>query len=139
MTLRLQNVCRWLLGAFLVFAGLSHLTFARVEFLAQVPRWLPIDGDVVVVLSGLVEVSLGVALAVFTRRRVLVGVVTAAFFVAVFPGNLNQYFNHLDAFGLNSDTARFTRLFFQPVLVAWALWSTGAWQAWQRSRARRAS
>ena len=56
------------------------------------------------------------------------------FFVAVFPGNISQYLTHTDAFGLDSDPARALRLVFQPVLVAWALWSTGAWQAWRRWR-----
>jgi uncharacterized membrane protein len=118
----------------LLFAGVSHLTFGRVEFLAQVPRWVPLDADLVVVLSGVVELSLGAALVLLARWRVLVGTVAAAFFVAVFPGNVSQYVHHLDAFGLNSDGARLVRLFFQPVLVAWALWCTGAWQAWRAMR-----
>jgi uncharacterized membrane protein len=120
-----------LLGLFLLFAGTGHLTFGRVEFRAQVPHWLPLDPDLVVLLSGVVELSLGAALLFLSSRRVLVGAVTAAFFVAVFPGNLSQYVNHVDAFGLNTDTARLVRLFFQPLLVAWALWCTGAWQAWR--------
>ena len=132
----MQTALRWVLGLFLLFAGISHLTFARTEFLAQVPSWVPLDADWVVLLSGVVEISLGASLALWARQRVWVGVATAAFFIAVFPGNLSQYFNHVSAFGLTTDTARFIRLFFQPVLVAWALWSTGAWQAW-RTRASR--
>ena len=120
-TSRLQTVARWVLGASLVFAGTSHLTFARQEFLAQVPSWVPLDADLVVVLSGVVELALGAALLALSRHRALVGVVVAAFFVAVFPGNISQYVNHVDAFGLDSDRARFIRLFFQPVLAAWAL------------------
>lgn len=131
----LQTAARWLLGLNLLFAGTAHLTFARREFLAQVPSWVPLDGDLVVVLSGIVELALGAALVALGRQRVLVGAVVAAFFVAIFPGNLSQYFNHVDAFGLDSDRARFIRLFFQPVLVAWALWSTGAWAHW-RARGR---
>ncbi|MFZ5443093.1 MAG: hypothetical protein ACOZQL_24005 [Myxococcota bacterium] len=131
----LQTAARWLLGLNLLFAGTAHLTFARREFLAQVPSWVPLDGDLVVVLSGIVELALGAALVALGRQRVLVGAVVAAFFVAIFPGNLSQYFNHVDAFGLDSDRARFIRLLFQPVLVAWALWSTGAWAHW-RARAR---
>lgn len=80
----IKLVSQILLGAFLAFAGISHLTVARGEFLAQVPAWLP------------------------------------------------QYTNRIDAFGLNTDQARFTRLFFQPVLVAWALWSTDAWRMLRR-------
>ena len=118
-----------LLGLSLLFAGISHLTFQRVEFLAQVPNWVPLDADLVVVLSGIVEIILGVALVFVPRYRVLVGWVVAAFFVAIFPGNIAQYLNGIDAFGLDTDQARLIRLFFQPVLVLWALWSTGAWRA----------
>lgn len=120
---------RILLGLFLAFAGIAHLTFSRSEFLAQVPTWLPVPGDLVVVLSGIVEMVLGLALVFLVKQRVPVGLATAAFFVLVFPGNISQYVNRIDAFGLNTDQARFIRLIFQPVLVAWALWSTGAWRA----------
>lgn len=122
---------RILLGVMLLFAGISHLTFARQEFLAQVPTWLPVNGDLVVVLSGIVEIILGASLVALGRYRAIIGWIVAAFFVAIFPGNISQYINGIDAFGLNTDTDRFIRLFFQPVLVVWALWSTGAWQAWR--------
>jgi uncharacterized membrane protein len=124
-----QTIFRILLGVFLLFAGSGHLTWARVEFLAQVPTWLPLDGDLVVLLSGVVEIMLGAALIFLTKYRVPVGWIVALFFVLIFPGNIAQYVNRIDAFGLNSDSARFIRLFFQPVLVIWALWSTGAWRA----------
>lgn len=122
---------RLLLGAFLLFAGLGHLTWSRAEFQAQVPTWLPMDADLVVVLSGVVEILLGLALVALPRHRVLVGWFTAAFFVAVFPGNVSQFVNRIDAFGLDSDMARGIRLLFQPLLVLWALWSTEAWKAWR--------
>lgn len=125
---------RWLLGGFLAFAGTGHLTFARSPFQAQVPPWLPLDTDLVVVVSGVVEIALGLALLVVRRRRVLLGWVVAAFFVAVFPGNIAQWVEHRDAFGLSSDAARAVRLAFQPLLSAWALWCTGAWQAWRAAR-----
>ena len=127
----IQTAFRLLLGAFLLFAGISHLTVARADFLAQVPPWVPLDGDLVVVLSGIAEIVLGAALMVLPRYRALVGWVVAAFFIAIFPGNISQYVNGIDAFGLNTDTARAVRLLFQPLLVLWALWSTGAWQAWR--------
>lgn len=108
----------------------------REEFQAQVPTWIPLDPDVVVVGSGIVEILLGAALiAAPLAARPVVGWVTAAFFVVIFPGNISQFVTGTDAFGLTSDTARFVRLFFQPVLIAWALWSTGAWRAWRESRA----
>lgn len=124
-----QRVGRILLGSFMVFAGVGHLSFARQEFQAQVPTWLPVPPDVTVLASGAVEIALGAAMILMTRRRALVGLLLAAFFVAVFPGNIAQWVHHRDAFGLNSDQARLIRLFFQPVLIGWALWSTGGWRA----------
>jgi uncharacterized membrane protein len=117
-----------LLGFFLLLAGVAHLTFQRVEFLAQVPNWVLLDGDLVVILSGIVEIILGLVLVFLPSYRVVVGWVTAAFFVLIFPGNIAQYLNGVDAFGLDTDQARFIRLFFQPVLILWALWSTRAWR-----------
>jgi len=130
----IKTIFRLLLGATLLFTGTSHLTWARVDFLAQVPRWLPMSGDLVVILSGIVELSLGGCLILLGRYRAMVGWVVAAFFVAIFPGNISQYVNRVSAFGLDTDQSRAIRLLFQPVLVIWALWSTGAWQAWRESR-----
>ncbi|MGX5680150.1 DoxX family protein [Schumannella luteola] len=117
-----------LLGASLVFAGIAHLTFSRRGFRAQVPVSLPLDEDLVVVGSGAAEIGLGSALIAAGRRRVPVGWLAAAFFVAVFPGNISQLIHRRDAFGLDTDAKRWARLPFQPVLVAAALWSTGAWR-----------
>ncbi|WP_223624186.1 DoxX family membrane protein [Microbacterium sp. EST19A] len=119
-----RTIGRLFLGSALVFAGVSHLTFAREEFQAQVPESLPLDPDVTVVASGVAEVALGSALLLARRRRGLVGVIAALFFVAVFPGNLAQWMHHRDGFGLDTEIKRFVRLFFQPVLVVLALWST---------------
>ena len=124
------------LGAALLFAGIGHLTVAREEFRAQVPEWLPLDEDFVVLASGAVEIAIGGALVALPKHRVAVGLVAAAFFVAIFPGNISQLVTRTDAFGLNSDTSRAVRLLFQPVLVLWALWSTGAWRAIRESRER---
>jgi uncharacterized membrane protein len=131
----LRTVFRFVLGAFLLFAGISHLTISREAFLAQVPTWLPLDGDFVVVASGIVEIVLGVSLLTLGRYRVQLGWIVAAFFVAVFPGNISQLVTHTDSFGLNTDLARSIRLLFQPVLVLWALWSSGAWLARREHRA----
>lgn len=114
------------LGLFLTSAGYSHLTVNRIAFQAQVPTWLPLDPDFVVLASGVVEILLGLSLLTLWRVRAYVGLFVALFFVAIFPGNINQFVNGIDAFGLNTDTARGVRLLFQPVLVLWALWSTGA-------------
>ena len=113
-----------LLGAALIYAGITHLTTSRIEFQAQVPTWVPLSADFVVLASGVVEICLGIALTSLQYRR-YVGWITAAFFIAIFPGNISQYVNGIDAFGLDTDQARLIRLFFQPLLVLWALWATG--------------
>ncbi len=131
---RARTIARWALGGILVFAGAGHLTTQRDEFQAQVPDWVPVDDDVVVVASGIVELALGAALIFLRRRRVAVGLVVAGFFIAIFPGNIGQWREGTDAFGLDTDTKRFVRLLFQPVLVVWALWATGASRLFGRSR-----
>jgi uncharacterized membrane protein len=129
-----QNIGRFILGSFLALAGVGHLTTLRQEFLAQVPPWLPINADTVVVLSGIVEISLGLSLIFLYAQRVKVGWIVAAFFVAIFPGNIAQLVEHRNAFGLDSDMARWLRLPMQPVLIFLALWSTGGWQSWRKNR-----
>ena len=123
------------LGIALAYAGIGHLTSNRQEFQAQVPTLLKDYADFVVLASGVVEIALGVGLIALWKYRVQLGWLVAAFFVAIFWGNISQYVNGVDAFGLNSDRARLIRLFFQPLLVMWALGSTGAWRAW-RSRVK---
>ncbi len=123
-----RTLARWLLGVLLAGAGISHLTFARDEFRAQVPGWFPGDEDPVILVSGLLEISLGAALVAWARGRVTVGFLVAAFFLAIFPGNVAQYLEGTDAFGLDTDRKRLIRLFFQPLLIAWALWATAAWR-----------
>ena len=125
----LRTVLRWLLGIVLIGAGLAHLTTQRTEFRAQVPGWFPIDENVVVIVSGLAEIALGLALIALPRHRVVVGLIVAGFFVVIFPGNIAQWTEGVDAFGLDTDAKRFARLFFQPVLVAWVLVATGGGSA----------
>jgi uncharacterized membrane protein len=93
-----------------------------------VPSWLPIDKNVVVVASGVVELCLAVALLATWRQpaRGIVGAVTAGFFVAILPGNIAQFAEHSDGFGLDTDAARAIRLLLQPLLVLWALAVTSA-------------
>ena len=128
------------LGAFLLSAGISHLGSNRTEFLAQVPTWLPLNADFVVVASGLVEITLGTLLIttalVFEKYRRQVGLITSIFFILIFPGNINQYVNQINAFGLDTDTKRLIRLFFQPPLVIWALWSTNVIRLTKKSTKR---
>lgn len=120
-----KTAARILLGANLIFAGISHLTFARKAFRAQVPDWIPLKVDDTVIYSGIAEIALGSALAFAPKKHEkIVGKVAAAFFTGVFPGNISQYTNRRSAFGLDTDKKRFVRLLFQPVLVYWALKST---------------
>ena len=127
-----QRIPQIILGLALAYAGIGHLTTNRTEFQAQVPTILKSWADFVVLASGVVEIVLGLSLIFLWRYRVQVGWVVAAFFVAIFWGNISQYINHVDAFGLDTDTKRLVRLFFQPLLVMWALGSTGAWRARNR-------
>ena len=129
-----QGFARVALGIALGYAGFTHLTSSRLEFQAQVPNWVPFSADFVVLASGVVEIVLGLALVFLVKYQVQVGWVVAAFFVAIFPGNISQYVNGIDAFGLDTDRARLVRLFFQPLLVAWGLWATGAWRAVRLAR-----
>lgn len=122
-----RHIARYLLGAALIYAGVGHFTFSRLAFQAQVPPWLPLDPDFVVLASGAVEIALGLGLIFIARYRKQIGWLTAAFFLAVFPGNISQYLTQTDAFGLNTDEARAIRLLFQPLLIVWALWATAAW------------
>ena len=125
---RMRIALQLLLGATLIYTGTLHLTTSRLEFQAQVPTWLPFSPDFVVIASGIVEIALGLCLISLKRRRE-VGIATALFFVAIFPGNISQLVNGIDAFGLDSDRARAIRLLFQPLLVLWALWSTDFWRS----------
>lgn len=120
-----QHLVRIALGTTMVGAGATHLTVAREEFRAQVPEWFPVDDDLTVLGSGVVEIGLGAAFVALPGRRRLVGGLLAAFFVAIFPGNIAQYAEGTDAFGLDTDQKRLARLFFQPVLVLLALWGGG--------------
>ena len=128
----LRRVPQMVLGSALAYAGIGHLTTNRKEFQAQVPTLLKDYADLVVLASGAVEIILGVGLIAFWKYRVQIGALVALFFIAIFWGNISQYINKVDAFGLNSDRARFIRLLFQPLLVIWALWSTGAWRLFRR-------
>lgn len=129
----LRTFGRLILGVFLIGAGIGHFTNAEA-FLAQVPTWMP-EPEAVVAISGVIELLLGAALIAAPQRfRAAVGWIVAAFFVAIFPGNISQLVTGTDAFGLDSDAARFVRLLFQPVLVVWALWGTSAWKQWRAER-----
>ena len=123
----IKKIARIALGGILIFAGVSHLTFARKDFQAQVPDWVPLEKDDTVVYSGFAEIALGSSLALTDEEhQEIIGKIAAAFFVAVFPGNISQYVNQRSAFGLDTDEKRLARLFFQPLLILWALSSTAS-------------
>ena len=128
-TSKIQHIFRILLGIFMTYAGVGHLTHRREEFLAQVPTWIttnPEFMDYIVLASGVVEIILGLAILFVVKHRAKVGLILALFFILIFPGNINQYVNGISAFGLDTDQKRLIRLCFQPVLILWALWCTGA-------------
>ncbi|GGF27313.1 DoxX family protein [Echinicola rosea] len=133
-TTLVQNIFRIILGLNMLFAGIGHMTFLRAEFQAQVPDWTPFSKDFIVLASGVAEIILGLAMIIGTKYKVHTGLALGLFFIAVFPGNISQYVNGIDAFGLDTDTKRLVRLFFQPVLIAWALWSSGAYRYWIKSK-----
>lgn len=128
------NIFRILLGLFLIFAGYLHMTQASSQYALIVPSWIPIEPNIVVFISGLVEIALGLALILLTKYTVYIGWVTAIFFILIFPANIYQYVNEVNAFGMQDDSSRLTRLFFQPIFIIWALISTGAYRAFKRSK-----
>ena len=121
----IKTIAKYGLGAMLISAGIGHLTFARKEFQAQVPQWVPLEKDDTVVYSGIVEIAMGTAIIAAPKKyESLVGRLAAGLFTAVFPGNITQYKNRKDSFGLNTDNKRFARLFMQPLLLLWAIKAT---------------
>lgn len=127
-TSTIQNIMRIVLGSFMILAAIGHFTFQRADFQAQVPNWIPLPKDLVVLLSGVAEITLGLSMIFWKQQRIKVGIALALFYLLIFPGNIAQYLNGTPAFGLDTDQARLIRLFFQPVLILWALWSTGVFQ-----------
>ena len=113
----------------MLYIGIAHLSFRRIEFQAQVPTWLTTDKDLmdlVVLISGYVEIALGILMILGGKLKVKTGLVLGIFYILIFPGNINQYINEIDSLRLDSENKRLIRLFFQPLLVLWAFWSTGA-------------
>ena len=128
-TSTIQNIFRILLGLIMLYIGIAHLSFRRIEFQAQVPTWLTTDEglmDLVVLISGYIEIAFGILMVVGDKLKVKTGIALGIFYILIFPGNINQYINEIDSLRLDSDNKRLIRLFFQPLLVLWAFWSTGA-------------
>ncbi|MCR2812272.1 hypothetical protein NQ166_14065 [Microbacterium sp. zg.Y1090] len=124
----LRPLARWALAALLAAAGLAHLFWLRRGFRIAVPPWatrlLHTDKDMIVVSSGAAELVLSAGVVALPHERRRVGMAVAAFFVAVFPGNVHQWRTGTPAPGLRTDRVRLLRLFLQPLLVAWSLWAT---------------
>ena len=124
-----QNIFRVLLGSIMLYIGIAHLSFKRIEFQAQVPTWLTTNEgmmDLVVLISGYIEIAFGILMILGGKLKIKTGIALGIFYVLIFPGNINQYINEIDSLRLDSDNKRLIRLFFQPLLVLWAFWSTGA-------------
>ena len=124
----MKNIIRICLGLAMIFAGIGHLSFVRETFQAQVPDWVPFSKDFTVLASGVVEILFGLAMVFLVKQKQYVGLVLAIFYVLIFPGNISQYTEHRDGFGLDTDTKRLARLFFQPVLIFLTLYSTEGWK-----------
>lgn len=124
----LKKILRIGLGIMMLIAGIGHLTFVRETFQAQVPDWIPMSKDFVVLASGVVEILFGLSMLFWKKKRKYVGLALAIFFILIFPGNISQYVEQRDGFGLDTDAKRLIRLLFQPVLVFIALYSTDALQ-----------
>ena len=125
----IQNIFRVLLGSIMLYIGIAHLSFRRIEFQAQVPTWLTTNEgmmDLIVLISGYIEIAFGVLMILGGKLKVKTGIALGIFYILIFPGNINQYINEIDSLRLDSDNKRLIRLFFQPLLVLWAFWSTGA-------------
>ena len=125
----IQNIFRFLLGSIMLYIGIAHLSFRRIEFQAQVPTWLTTNEgmmDLIVLISGYIEIAFGILMILGGKLKVKTGIALGIFYILIFPGNINQYINEIDSLRLDSDNKRLIRLFFQPLLVLWAFWSTGA-------------
>jgi uncharacterized membrane protein len=125
----IQNIFRVLLGSIMLYIGIAHLSFRRIEFQAQVPTWLTTNEgmmDLVVLISGYIEIAFGILMILGGKLKVKTGIALGIFYILIFPGNINQYINEIDSLRLDSDNKRLIRLFFQPLLVLWAFWSSGA-------------
>ncbi|MBX7180691.1 MAG: hypothetical protein K1X82_01165 [Bacteroidia bacterium] len=123
ISLFVKNLARLILACFILFAGIGHLSFFRQEFQAEVPTWLPFDKDWVVLVSGWMELFIGFGMLFLPKLRPYFGIGLAIFLILVFPGNINQYYYDINAFGLDTESKRLIRLLFQPILIYWALWS----------------
>ncbi len=91
-TSTIQNIFRILLGLIMLYIGIAHLSFRRIEFQAQVPTWLTTDDglmDLVVLISGYIEIAFGILMVVGDKLKVKTGIALGIFYILIFPGNIN--------------------------------------------------
>jgi uncharacterized membrane protein len=123
----IRAIARWTLAVGLGVMGVLHFAQTR-GFRGLIPEWATrvtrLDKDAIVLASGAAEITLAVGLIALPKERTRIGWATAALFMAVFPGNVHQWRTGRSTPGLDTGTKRLVRLFLQPVLIAWALWST---------------
>jgi len=139
---KFQTISRLLLGLFMIIVGISHLTAQGEEFQLLIPAWLNtpyISANAIVIGSGVIEILLGIGILFFLKYSVRLGILLALFFILIFPSNWEQYTHDINAFGLDTDQKRLFRLFLQPLLILWALWSTRAWSYLFKNGARKDS
>lgn len=117
-----KALLRTLLAAAMAVAGVYHFVNADF-FVAMVPKVLP-QPLFITWLTGVMELALAVGISV-EKTRSVAGVALAAFYVAVFPANVNMYLHPAESGAGDVDpTLLLLRLPLQLVFIVWALWTT---------------
>lgn len=128
----MKTLVRVGMGLIMIIAGIGHFTFFRETFQVQVPDFVPFSKDFTVLASGVVEIAFGLAMVFLVKKKRYIGLILAIFYVLIFPGNIHQYTEQLDGFGLNTDAKRLGRLFMQAVLIFLTLYSTEGWKLFMK-------
>jgi len=119
----IKRVLLYLMSFFYIFAGIMH--FVNPGFyMPMMPPYLPAH-YFLVLLSGVAEVALGVAVLVPAYRSLAAwGII--ALLIAVFPANLHIALNNVPLAGASEGAGiwNWLRLPLQAVLIAWAYWYT---------------
>jgi uncharacterized membrane protein len=128
-----RAVMRWLMAAFYIAAGTGHLIRPEA-FLPIVPDFVPLPRETILI-TGLCELAGAVALLT-PRLRKLAGIMLALYALGVWPANIKHALEGIDLPPI-PDTWWYhgPRLAFQPVLMWWALFCSGAidWP-WRRKK-----
>ena len=123
-SLTLRARWRTALAAGMAVAGVMHFA-TPLPFVQHLPAIIPMR-EAVIYASGVVEIALGLALLGPSRWRPYVGILLAAFLVAVFPGNLYVAVAGVAVDGQPGGIYPWLRLPFQALFIWLALWSTHA-------------